>query len=183
MVKNTIGKKPLHGTPEMREFMARVADLKRRKPRQSGIFSVSEREVETPEKVTKTRKSRRPKKRRAGDGFDQSPEDTDSAKTRRRLRVNNRNFDRVSSEEERMIAQALKNSLIDTKKIDFVPPEAPVYHPSIDEFRDPLEYISRYRLAISISRHYWNLLVSGRRLRDMGYAKLYPLRSGNQPAL
>lgn len=144
MAKTTVGKKPLQGTQEMREFMTKVATLKKKRARVPGGIVSGDRFEETNESKTGIRRSRRPKTRRSDDAFDTSLQTDDSGKPRRRLRTNKREFDVLTSEEERMIAQAVKNSLIETKKVEFVPSEAPVYYPTIDEFQNPLEYISRY---------------------------------------
>lgn len=150
MAKTTVGKKPLQGTPEMREFMTKVATLKKRRSRVPGGIVGGDLLEEKKESKSGMRRSRRPKAKRNDDAFDTSLQYDESGKARRRQRANKRDFDVLTSEEERMIAQAMKNSLIETKKVDFIPPEAPVYYPTIDEFQNPLEYISKYRIQILI---------------------------------
>ena len=43
--------------------------------------------------------------------------------------------------------QALRKSLIDQKRIINVVPEAPVFHPSVEEFKDVLKYIVSIKMA------------------------------------
>ena len=127
----------------MREFMTKVATSKKRRTRVPGGAIVGERSDGTSESRTGVRRSRRPKTTKNDGAFDTSIEMNDIGQARRRLRVNKRDFDVLTHEEERMIAQAMKNSLIETKKVEFIPPEAPVYYPTFEEFQNPLEYISR----------------------------------------
>ena len=43
--------------------------------------------------------------------------------------------------------QALRKSLIDQKRIINTVPEAPVFHPTVEEFADPLEFIASIKKA------------------------------------
>lgn len=43
--------------------------------------------------------------------------------------------------------QALRKSLIDQKRIINSVPEAPVFHPTVEEFKNVLEYIGTIRQA------------------------------------
>lgn len=43
--------------------------------------------------------------------------------------------------------QALRKSLIDQKRIINAVPEAPVFHPTVEEFKNPLEYIGSIKKA------------------------------------
>ena len=151
MVKTTVGKKPLQGTQEMREFMTKVATLKKRRSRMPGGAVVGENIDVTSESKVGVRRSRRSKTTKNDGAFDASLEADEVGKARRRLRMNKRDFDVLTHEEERMIAQAVKNSLIETKKVEFIPPEAPVYYPTFDEFKNPLEYISRYLIRLFVA--------------------------------
>ena len=45
------------------------------------------------------------------------------------------------------LLQALRKSLIDQKRILNVVPEAPVFHPSVEEFKDVLKYIVSIKKA------------------------------------
>ena len=44
-------------------------------------------------------------------------------------------------------AQAIRNSLVQQRRAEVNVPPAPVFHPTLEEFRDPLAYISRIRAA------------------------------------
>lgn len=48
-------------------------------------------------------------------------------------------------EETRQLQLALRNSRKEIKKTSVPIPEAPTYYPSIEEFEDPLEYVTRYQ--------------------------------------
>ena len=43
--------------------------------------------------------------------------------------------------------QAIRNSLVQQRRAEVNVPPAPVFHPTLEEFRDPLAYISRIRAA------------------------------------
>lgn len=43
--------------------------------------------------------------------------------------------------------QALRKSLIDQKRIINAVPEAPVFHPTVEDFKNPLEYIGSIKKA------------------------------------
>ena len=43
-----------------------------------------------------------------------------------------------------MVQQALKNSLVDRKRVAVDVPEAPTYYPTLEEFANPFTYIEKY---------------------------------------
>lgn len=49
-----------------------------------------------------------------------------------------------TAEERRLLKQALKNSMKDVKRVEYVIPDAPVKHPTVQEFKDPMAYILSY---------------------------------------
>jgi hypothetical protein len=51
-------------------------------------------------------------------------------------------------EETRQLQLALRNSRKEIQKTTVPVPEAPTYYPSLEEFRDPLEYITRSSLTV-----------------------------------
>ena len=67
------------------------------------------------------------------------------SKRRRRLKTKTFDFEDVDNEEQRMIQQALKNSQMQTTRIAVDVPDAPVYYPTVEEFMNPLKYISSIR--------------------------------------
>lgn len=55
-------------------------------------------------------------------------------------------FESLDNNEQRMIQQAIRNSKIEFKRIEHAQvsiPDAPTYHPTVEEFKNPLEYISK----------------------------------------
>jgi hypothetical protein len=52
-------------------------------------------------------------------------------------------FDALDNEEQKLIQQALRNSKRETKRVDVTVPEAPIYHPTAEEFKRPLDYIMK----------------------------------------
>jgi hypothetical protein len=42
----------------------------------------------------------------------------------------------------------MKISRLDAKRIEVTLPDAPVYYPSLEEFKDPLAYIRRYQFVL-----------------------------------
>ena len=82
---------------------------------------------------------------------------------RRRKATNRFEFDSMENEEQRLVQQAIKNSTIDSVKREFEIKEAPVYYPTIEEFRDPLKYIhsisieaSQYGICKIVPPSEWN---------------------------
>lgn len=47
-----------------------------------------------------------------------------------------------SIEEERLVQQALKNSMKETRRVEFDIPNAPTMYPTAEEFKDPMKYIA-----------------------------------------
>jgi hypothetical protein len=60
---------------------------------------------------------------------------------RRRHKPSRFDFDDLDNEEQRLIQQAIKNSQIETQRITVDVPDAPTYHPTVEEFMNPLAYI------------------------------------------
>ena len=82
---------------------------------------------------------------------------------RRRKATNRFEFDSMENEEHRLVQQAIKNSTIDSVKREIEIREAPVYYPTIEEFRDPLKYIhsissvaSQYGICKIVPPKEWN---------------------------
>jgi len=69
---------------------------------------------------------------------------------KKRARVKTRRFDTEEYENSDilLLQQAIENSKRETSRIDTssIVPEAPTFYPSLEEFSDPLKYISRYFL-------------------------------------
>jgi hypothetical protein len=61
----------------------------------------------------------------------------------RRTKTARFEFDELDNEEQKMIQQAIKNSKRDSKRVERTVPEAPVFHPTIEEFKDPFAYINK----------------------------------------
>eukprot|EP00605_Chrysophyceae_sp_TOSAG23-4_P000250 GSChrysophyteH1.ASY1.ANO1.287.1 assembled CDS len=59
-------------------------------------------------------------------------------KRRRRQKTNTFDFEEVGNEEKRLIQQAMDNSKRDTKREALEIPQAPVYYPTVEEFKNPL---------------------------------------------
>lgn len=105
--------------------------------------------------------------------------------SRRRIKTNRYDFEDSNNTEERLVQQAMKNSLVETKKIEFKAPSAPTYHPTVEEFRDPLQYIRRYTsLATNDSTilKTWQCVASNPRRRSMVYVRLFLLLNGSHHA-
>ena len=68
----------------------------------------------------------------------------DSPMREKRLRRKREAFDYEprSSKEEQLIAKALKNSLQHMYHATQTPVPAPVYYPTLIQFKDPLQYIA-----------------------------------------
>ena len=62
---------------------------------------------------------------------------------RRRQKSLRLTYEATDNDEQRLIEQAVKNSLKDVARIDVPVPEAPVFHPSIEEFKNPIAYIRK----------------------------------------
>jgi hypothetical protein len=70
-------------------------------------------------------------------------EDTGRSK-RRRFKTNRFENDVVDNDEARLIQRAIENSKKETERVCLETPEAPVFRPSVEEFRNPLQYINRW---------------------------------------
>lgn len=65
---------------------------------------------------------------------------------RRVVKTNHFDFDGLDNEEQRMVQQAIRNSQRDQKRAardSCIIPLAPVFHPSPEEFTNPIQYISK----------------------------------------
>jgi hypothetical protein len=62
---------------------------------------------------------------------------------RSRRRVNKFDFDSLDNEEQRMVQQAIRNSQKEVRRSTCAIPEAPTYYPTLKEFENPIDYISR----------------------------------------
>jgi len=51
----------------------------------------------------------------------------------------------VQNEEQELLQLALKNSLLETSRVQHDIPAAPVFYPTVDEFKNPLAYIEKIR--------------------------------------
>ena len=49
----------------------------------------------------------------------------------------------LENEEQRLLQQAIKNSLVDSERIELKVPDAPTYYPTLEEFRDTYAYIEK----------------------------------------
>jgi hypothetical protein len=75
-----------------------------------------------------------------------TPPNTPQADRARRARTQRRLFlvdERYDNEEERLFQQALKNSRTETRRLRIAIPEAPVFRPTEEEFRDPILYLKQ----------------------------------------
>jgi len=69
-----------------------------------------------------------------------------SGKRRRTAsRMNRFDFDELGNKEQELLQKALKNSRRETKRVEVEIPMAPTFHPTVEEFRDPLTYILSIR--------------------------------------
>jgi hypothetical protein len=59
-------------------------------------------------------------------------------------------FDDLDNEEQRLLQQAIKNSLKETKRVERTVPEAPTYRPTLEQFRDPYGYIKRLVSLVNV---------------------------------
>ena len=62
---------------------------------------------------------------------------------RKRIKTNRYDFDPLDNKEERLLQQALANSRKDIRVEQIPVPDGPVYHPTVEEFKDPLKYIQK----------------------------------------
>ena len=98
--------------------------------------------------------------------------------------------------EQKILQQAIVNSRKETKRTQTEIRGAPVFHPSVEEFKNPLAYIAKYAkypmilllgfIFISLLNYYsihLLLLLLGSLLlqRHTEYAKSSPPPSGNRP--
>lgn len=64
---------------------------------------------------------------------------------RRRVKTCRYEDDVVDNDEARLIQRAIENSRRETERLSLVVPEAPVFYPSVEEFKNPLQYINSIR--------------------------------------
>lgn len=64
---------------------------------------------------------------------------------RRRVKTARFDTDTLDNNEQKLIQQAMKNSQKETKRVEIPVPDAPVFYPTVDEFKDPLSYINKIR--------------------------------------
>jgi len=65
---------------------------------------------------------------------------------RRRVRTSKFNYDDVvDNEEQKLLQQAIQNSIIEKERVQRDIPDAPVYYPTVEEFKDPMAYIDSIR--------------------------------------
>lgn len=62
---------------------------------------------------------------------------------RRRVKVSRFEEDMLGNDEQRLLQQAIKNSLVDRKRVIVEVPSAPTYYPTLEEFKDPYQYIHK----------------------------------------
>jgi hypothetical protein len=66
----------------------------------------------------------------------------------KRSRIKTSRFESESNDEQRMIQQAIRNSKTEFKRSDFTNlsiPDAPIYYPTVEEFKNPFKYIDSIR--------------------------------------
>lgn len=70
----------------------------------------------------------------------------DGRQPRKRTAPVNRTDDdyRISARDQKLLRMALANSLVETSREHVEVPMACVFHPTLEEFADPIRYISRY---------------------------------------
>ena len=69
-----------------------------------------------------------------------------SRRKRVRTKTSRFEFDSLDNDEQRMIQQAIRNSKKEFKRVEhaeLIIPECPTYYPTIEEFKNPFEYISK----------------------------------------
>eukprot|EP01038_Epipyxis_sp_PR26KG_P007815 gene7815-10617_t len=64
---------------------------------------------------------------------------------RRKIKTSRYNFEFMANDEQKYLQQAIKISRKETKRIYKEAPMGPIFYPTIDEFKDPLKYISKIR--------------------------------------
>jgi hypothetical protein len=52
-------------------------------------------------------------------------------------------FDSLENEEQKVLQQVMRNSLIDTQRREISVPDAPTFYPTVEEFENPLLYIKK----------------------------------------
>ena len=65
-------------------------------------------------------------------------------------------FDPIDNEEQRLLQQAIENSKKDFRRVVLDLPTAPVYFPTIEEFRDPIGFIQRH------AKSHFSIVISAR---------------------
>lgn len=62
---------------------------------------------------------------------------------RRRVKAARYADDIIDNEEARLIQRAIENSKRETERLSLPVESAPVFHPTIEDFKNPLQYINR----------------------------------------
>lgn len=103
---------------------------------------------------------------------------------RRRMKVSRLMDEDLIDEETRQLQLALRNSRKETHKTTTPVPEAPTYYPSVEEFQNPLEYVTRF-----LSHHPANppVFLTFSSIREeaekYGICKIVPPKGWNPPNL
>lgn len=91
-------------------------------------------------------------------------EEERNVKRRVQKRYSGRKYgDILDNAEQKLIMQAIENSKRETRREEYDVPDAPTYYPTVDEFRDPLKYITaiskeaqNYGICRIIPPHGWD---------------------------
>jgi hypothetical protein len=89
---------------------------------------------------------------------------------RRRMKVSRLMDEDLLDEETRQLQLALRNSRQEIQKTTVPVPDAPTYRPTLEEFKDPLEYITRSSFTGSA---YLTTLASAKKPKNMEFVRLF----------